>query len=245
MKKIIILGFPHTGTSILKSIFGHIETVHEVVDEKIFPSPEDWREALDKNKEFILCKYPYWSNLFLESKYDDCYKIFVIRDPRWVYSSLNKRFNVKEFGDENYKKMNEQVPLFKYSDTARLFNWFRISHPYPGYTMIRYEDFFDNNFENIKVILRNLGIDFEDHIFSNSRYKNYSVSGVDIPSEMPSPTNHAEYRTWQINQDIVNNNFPDKISLFQQQIEHFQNCQHIKCVYPSLEVKKNQLIECL
>lgn len=242
MKKIIILGFPHSGTTILKSILGHAETVHEVINEKIYPSIEDWRDGLNKNKKFIVCKYPYWSNHFLESKFDDFIKIFVIRDPRWVYSSLNKRFDVKEYNDENFQKLNAQAPLFKYSDTCRLFNWFRRDHPYPGYTMIRYEDFFENNFQNIKNILSSLDIDFDDNIFINSNFKNYSVEGVDIPTDMPDNTEHASFRTWQINQDIVNNNCPSKISLFSQQVDYFQNCQHIKRVYPELHVEKNQII---
>ena len=32
-QKILICGFPHCGTSILKSIIGHIEDVEEIYDE--------------------------------------------------------------------------------------------------------------------------------------------------------------------------------------------------------------------
>ena len=34
-QKIIIFGFPHTGTSILKSIIGHCENVEEIINESI------------------------------------------------------------------------------------------------------------------------------------------------------------------------------------------------------------------
>lgn len=36
-KKIIVFGFPHSGTSILKSIIGHVETVEEIVEGSPYP----------------------------------------------------------------------------------------------------------------------------------------------------------------------------------------------------------------
>ena len=33
MKKILITGYSHSGTTILKSIIGHIDNVHEIIDE--------------------------------------------------------------------------------------------------------------------------------------------------------------------------------------------------------------------
>ena len=57
MNKIIIFGFPHCGTSILKSIIGHIDDVDEIYDE----TAEIERES---TKKYILCKFLIWKNIF-------------------------------------------------------------------------------------------------------------------------------------------------------------------------------------
>jgi hypothetical protein len=55
---------------------------------------------------------------------------------------------------------------------------------------------------------------------------------------MPKNVDHADYRTWQINQKIENLNTPDKIFLLPHQISHFKNCRHTNILYP-LERKIN------
>lgn len=232
MKKIVIFGFPHTGTTIMKSIIGHIPDVYEIINEQLSIEEDDVRIAESTNKKFILCKFPYWTNKFMEDRFKEYYKIFIVRNPVYVYTSLNKRFSVMQYDDQGYKIMNNQVPLWKYSDTVRLFNWFKVNSPLERMMTIKYEDFFDNNFQNIKNILDNIGLTYTDEIFDNSKYKNYSVNGVQIPEEKPSNFKHSEYRTWQINQPFVNNNIPGSVFLLQEQIEHFKSCPHIGKIYP-------------
>ena len=50
-QKILISGFSHCGTSILKSIIGHIEDVEEIINES-----DDIGKS--SNKKYILCKCP-------------------------------------------------------------------------------------------------------------------------------------------------------------------------------------------
>ena len=50
-KKVIIFGFPHCGTSIIKSIIGHIEDVYEIIDETHYID--------DKTFDDIKSKYKY------------------------------------------------------------------------------------------------------------------------------------------------------------------------------------------
>ena len=86
MSKILICGFPHCGTTILKSIIGHIDDVEEIIDETtIINKPT--------NKKYILCKHPFTDKKFFEKDYEKYIKIFIIRNPVFVFSSLNKRFN--------------------------------------------------------------------------------------------------------------------------------------------------------
>ena len=48
-KKIIIFGFPHSGTTILRNIISHIENVYEIVDEvsKIDDNIEPIKEGIE------------------------------------------------------------------------------------------------------------------------------------------------------------------------------------------------------
>ena len=55
MQKIIVIGFPHTGTTILKSIIGHIDEVEEIIHEEKEIRQEDIDNA-SSNKKFIMCK---------------------------------------------------------------------------------------------------------------------------------------------------------------------------------------------
>lgn len=231
MRKILIFGFPHSGTTILKSIIGHIDGVHEIINEKYKIDDSDILKAKKSGKHTTVCKLPYFGNVFLTEEFKSYHKIFVVRNPVWIYSSLNKRFDIKDTFSENYKVLETQASLAKWSDTARLFNWFREGSPYNIIT-IKYEEFFENDFQNIKNILDKIGFEYTDKIFDNSKYKNYSVEGVEIPDVMPKNVDHADYRTWQINQKIQNLNTPDKIFLLPHQLSHFKNCPHTKLLYP-------------
>lgn len=71
-QKVLVFGFPHCGTSILKSIIGHIEDVEEIYEEIV---------SIDKksDKKFILGKYPWTIDDFFGKKYEDYIKIFLTR----------------------------------------------------------------------------------------------------------------------------------------------------------------------
>ena len=116
-KKIIIFGFPHTGTTILKSIIGHIDNVYEIVDEK--PNIDD--NNVDYiNYNFVLCKWPYLINEnTLLTNYYDYIKIFIIRNPLYVFSSLNQRFK--------YNTLDQNHSIDKYIETVEQFNNFIIN----------------------------------------------------------------------------------------------------------------------
>ena len=85
MQKILICGFPHCGTSILKSIIGHCDDVEEIYN-------ETHKICKDTKKQFILAKCPFTLDSFFNKECEDYIKIFIIRNPLFVFSSLNKRF---------------------------------------------------------------------------------------------------------------------------------------------------------
>ena len=107
MKKILICGFPHCGTTILKSIIGHCEDVHEISNETMQIN------NLSTNKSFIICKWPHTQEVFFSNSYENYIKIFIIRNPIYVFSSLNKRFEYNIIKDSS---------IDTYINTAKIFN---------------------------------------------------------------------------------------------------------------------------
>ena len=221
MNKILICGFPHCGTTILKSIIGHIDDVEEIVDET---------DKIDKTihveeGKYILCKYPFTLKKFFEKEYDDYIKIFIIRNPLFVFSSLNKRFSNKiPFGHS----------IDRYIQTVKLFITYINNLPANTY-LIRYEDLFENNYQEIRNILDSIGIKYNDEIFDNSKYKNQHLKSIPHVDNVPLPTDNERYRTWQINQPFVLNNDNSKIYLSKIQIKKIINNDNILKLYPNIK----------
>ena len=222
-QKILICGFPHCGTSILKSILGHIEDVEEIYDET---------PVIDKisNKKFISCKYPFTDANFFGENWADYIKIFIIRNPLFVFSSLNKRFNY-------------EIPIChsfeNYIETLQLFIKYK-NNPEKNIYTIKYEDLFDNNYEKFKTILIDIGITYkDDRIFDNSKYTNIVVSGVELLEDKPENIYHNEYRTWQINQPFISNNDISKLDLSTSQIEEIINNKYVLEIYPDISIAVN------
>ena len=203
MKKVIICGFPHCGTTILKSIIGHMPNVKEIIKERKRFLEED----LDSSFDFVLCKTPWAPNsLFHDSHFDDYIKIFIIRNPLWIFSSLNKRCdNPKDNG------IPEDHSVSKYIDTAE--RWL---------SFIGTNEVFQNDkFRNFSHEHQN-----SEHIpKSLSCSKEHKWVNVD----------HENYRLWQINQPIQNMNTLDKLDyLLPEQISQLQKSQVVMQLYPEI-----------
>lgn len=224
MKKIIIFGFPHSGTSILKSIIGHIDNVYEIIDETKNINIDNFKT----NKEFILCKYPYTMPDFFGDKYKDYIKIFIVRNPLFVYSSLNKRFSYNFSHKYN-------LSIDSYINMIKKYIYF-LDHPMKNLYLVKYEDLFTDNFKELKLILNKINLNYSDKIFDNLKYSNKIVSSIkNIPQKKPLNVNHEEYRTWQINQEFVNNNNLDEISLLEDQKNILINNEFINILYPNIK----------
>ena len=224
LKKIIIVGFPHSGTTILRNIISHIDDVFEIIKERKLIT-EIPVECKDKN--YILCKYPYLLNI-KDKLYEEYIKIFIIRNPLFVFSSLNERFNYKlnaNHSIETYIKVVNQFVEYKNDKIDDLY-------------LIRYEDMFENNFERLRNIFNSIGFKYTDDIFDNQKYKNKNNLILDsyiIPIEKPTNLKHNEYRLYQINQPIVDNNDYTKINLLESQIDAFTNNDNIMQIYPDIK----------
>jgi len=205
-KPILVCGFPHSGTSILKSIIGHIKNVKEIIKETdVIP------EILLKEKhEYIVAKCPYIKDKFFQTNYKKYIKIVIARNPIFVYSSLNKRYNYNI-----PKKLSIQYSYIKFLEKLVQLK----KNPCDNTFILFYEELFDNNYKKLKDLFDTIGFNYTDDIFDNSKFTNYIVD-KEIPNSIPSQVDHDRYRTYQINCEFKNMNSFDKIDLTDEQI-HF------------------------
>lgn len=218
-KYILITGYPHTGTSILKSKFGECKNLHEVIDECDFVHQRIISNSGDN--EFILLKSPV---LPLEIRkhgigcnfYKNYTVIFVNRNPWYLFTSLIKRGFNPLSGCKNHLDFNYYHTIEEYLVACKVFIDAQTKN-YSNAYAIKYEDFFDNDGESIKKIMKEIGLDFDDDIFQK-KTKDYSIdSRVHIPNEKPKDLSQNRlYRNWQINQPFQNMNgdvdIPDELS---------------------------------
>lgn len=233
MNKIFIMGFPHSGTTVLRCVIGHIDEVEEIIDEADNIDIDD----IKCDKKYILYKYAYPKPDFFEESYKNIIKIFIIRNPVYIYSSLNERFNNEIPPSHSLEIYNEIIKRFIYYENNKTDK---------NIYTIRYEDLFNNNYEKIKNILDNIGIQYTNKIFNNTEYKNYSHTKLDqiidfynknlsiCPPEVHCEVNHKIKRNDQVNQPFVSNNNINKINLTKPQKEYILNNKNILYLYPDI-----------
>jgi hypothetical protein len=225
--KILVTGFPHSGTSILKSKFGECSNLHEVPFETAFVRPEDVHYSGDK--ENILIKYPMLPvdiraggiayTRHPDSRYYEYTIIMVIRNPWNVYTGMIKAGSnpmnnlTMDGGNSEYHSKVEE-----YEVAAELFRQARDNN-HPNIYAIRYEDFFPNNFEKLRELMDKLNLQYTEELFTN-RTKDYihwpGKEYADIKNNEDYQSDRYAYRTWQINQPFQNMNsevtIPDELS---------------------------------
>ena len=118
-----------------------------------------------------------------------------------------------------------------------MFQYFKYFSKQPNTYLIRYEDIFDNNYQELKNILNSIGLNYTNNIFDNSKYENIvDINYKNIPIEKePDNKEHGKYRTWQVNQPFINNNTPSKINITYEQAQKLLENQYVKLVYPNLK----------
>ena len=153
MIKIVILGYPHSGTTILKSILGHIDEIHEIYKELPDITTEMFNEAQNQNKKYILIKVPRLTKENVKKYLDDNFIVIcIIRNPLYAISSIKKRLG----NDSSIKATNN------YIKSANTF--VRNTNSEKNIYTIKYEDIFKNDYESLKKILNKIGFNYENNI---------------------------------------------------------------------------------
>lgn len=218
-KKILITGFPHTGTSILKSKIGECEDVYEHPFEyyEILPS----HVSQSGDKKFIVMKTPVLPVEFRidgpkkissnpKNKYHNYTSIITLRNPWNVFTSIIKRgFDpLLKLDNSHWQKVEYFVTVYEYMAAAEKFLEAKNGN-FQNIFAIKYEDFFDNDFKNLKYIFDNIGLKYNDEIF-HKRTKDYihwpNVQYSDVKEKPDVYDMDGKFRTWQINQPFENMN---------------------------------------
>jgi len=256
---IYVIGHSHTGTSILRSVIGHASSVLDIdqevsIDKFMQKSLELEHQNVDAN--FVIGKRPCWKYFkwFYNKEFEssNLHAIFVIRNPYYVFSSLLKRFS-------NTDHFYRGVRSFEnFEEYAKVFHERKFLNPHPRIHCIRYEDFFENNHEEIKEILGNIGVPWDDDIFDNTKHINKVNRGLKqkdthyakvlrdakrskgdrfFSDNNPSLKDHHENRNIQINQPFV---YADtdrsKICLPDSEMEIISSSFCMKEIYPDFEL---------
>jgi hypothetical protein len=196
---IFIVGCGHSGTSVLLRLLGAHSSIYAVpYESKVFRYPElkqrltmkIWnRNAVARGKHRWVEKTPVHIRMIdrVWAIYPDARVLFIVRDGRDVAVSLRKRFDSFELGLRRWVDDNRQG--LNWSDD-------------PRFMRVRYEDLVKRYDETMPRIC-----EFIDEPFEEGLIVYHNKPAYDLSREVRSPESewrkdHAEYRTWQMNQKL-------------------------------------------
>jgi len=221
MKTIVIVGFPHCGTTILKNKLGDCSNATEIVDE--FGYDRDIPEITkDVKTEFAIVKSVQNRLNAAKLVEQGHIPIIIIRSPYFVFASLKRRFPKITYinnpdRDTVRRTRNKSVfmPLgHQFNDYENLCLQFIdcIDSKIPGAYAVRYEDLFKGGLE---FLMKNIGLTPPENISKRNRdYQVVSRFGLkDILDEDDATTeeDHGAFRTVQINKPFRLMNDPEKL----------------------------------
>ncbi len=192
MRFIMVCGFPHSGTTILKCKLGECDGVYEIINESNFLKEHEYQSFLRSGKETFLIKGKPPSirdlrDLSKSALFNKFQIVFITRNPYYIFTSLCQRFpdgipNNHEVGAcaMEAEKFHE-CELYKYNNVFT----------------IKYEDLFTDKLEEL---LGRLGLKRSQPKPMFQPFLCY------IPKEKPDSAHNAALRNWQVNQPFENMN---------------------------------------
>ena len=217
VKKILVTGFPHSGTTVLRAKIGECKNTYDCNYECV--DPPNFYPTMPY--DFYVWKHPFLDVPFRnhtfaikpESKYADTIIIPIIRNPWNIFSSLHKRGTQSNEFSIYDSRQGHSLPW--YENTCEvIFDAFQKNYKdvYP----IKYEEMFDNNFEKLRNIFDSIGLQYDDDIFEK-RTKEFSHGDAKYVEDYNKNGKYdGGLRAWQINQPFKNMNsniiLPDDFS---------------------------------
>ena len=217
VKKILVTGFPHSGTTILRAKIGECKNTYDCNYECV--DPPNFYPAMQY--DFYVWKHPFLDEPFRnntfaikpESKYADTIVIPIIRNPWHIFSSLHKRGTQSNEFSIYDNRQGHSLPW--YENTCEvIFDAFQKNYKdvYP----IKYEEMFDNNFEKLRNIFDSIGLEYDTDIFEKKTKEFSHGDAMYVEDYNKNGKYDGGLRAWQINQPFKNMNadvnLPDDFS---------------------------------
>jgi hypothetical protein len=168
------------------------------------------------NGKHIVIKFPFTYTTFFEPSYNNYIKIVIIRNPYYIYSSLNSRFKKEIPNNHNINRCLNTIHNFMFLKRNNTKNTF----------FLKYEEMFDDSFLAIRNILTTLKISYDNSIFKNKVVMDYDK----IPNQWDDNNKLAnqEYRKWQLQQKYEYKDFNRPVFLTQEQYDILENSSVMK-----------------
>ena len=205
-KKILVTGFPHSGTTILRAMVGKCKSVYDNHIE--FEDPANYNP--NSKYKFYVWKHPTLPAIIRNNGYSikdtnylsDTIIIQIIRNPWNTFTSLYKRQTA--FNEFSIFDNNNGHSLGYWENSAHRFLE-NEENSYKDVYTIKYEDMFLDNFQKLKNIFDNIGLEYSDDIFTNNEVLKHNHSEYIEDYDKTGEIGEF-YRTWQINQPFQNMN---------------------------------------
>jgi hypothetical protein len=220
MKKIIVTGFPHCGTTILRKMIGNHPSILDIERETKIIDGSEVRKAKTQGKSGVVIKEPFFFRLGknirqIQSKYTEYKFIMIIRNPTDIVSSMNMRFNNDIPGNHNLEKWQHYAQAYLSPKTEFAYH-------------IKYEELFENDYAKLKELFVWLNLEWTDEIVNKQRITKHNRGVVMTKNAIP-PRNHSDnFRTWQINQQIQPMINVNRDKLDEKNKEKIDKCEHAK-----------------
>jgi len=216
MRQMAIMGFPHSGTSILKRIIGNAPGVFEFPYETNAITAEIMAAAAAQSKTAVVVKdinFPWMESYFIPddrptiitefkeflTNHPNCRFVMVNKNPYDIFGSLNKRFGIPANAGDHPPGHSFR----EWETWAEVFTFFDVNPPTNLFT-IRYEDFFTNGHARLRDLCGFLQMTFTDELLNSDRPSLIVENVSDVPAGEPTSRengpSHGAFRTWQINQ---------------------------------------------
>ena len=204
INKILIIGFPHSGTTVLRAKMGDCENSIELTNETDYVDavmatniPHQSIIAKTTNtvgnraiKEFFKPDGLAPENISL---YHDYHIVAIIKNPYEIFGSISRRFGAQYINnfDSQDKEIKMRVNQAGFSrehsaihslSTFERFAQFWLKYrdgSEPRYHCIKYEELFDNNFSCLKNLFSKIGLEYEENIFKEKQ-GHYALQDIPI-----------------------------------------------------------------
>lgn len=232
LNRIFITGFPHCGTTILRKLIGNTSDTYDEFRETPFLTQEMIHDASHNHAaKNVVFKQPAFGGHLLTrlnpNNYPLAKHIFILRNPFDVFASLNLRFEKMEMVNE-IQLWAHSIEI--YGKCCEIFHYLK-KNPVRNSFLLRYEDLFDTDHEDLKQLFKFLNLTWSDEILKNKRTGYVQTNDHNILKKDA----HLNLRTNQINSPFTNMNGRNQAALRKEQIEKIFKSDAIKLAYPDLD----------